>query len=152
MSHAETGARQEGNAPRHPATSFPAPDGSPGSAARWHAAAVLLLFGLVAHAWSLKVGSDFEVFRLAGWRTWHGVLPYQHSDGLMPFKYGPPMALLLVPLPWLPRHIGYLGWLVLSALALLPSSPSTGTRCIAPLARGTSPRPVRRRRPRSPRP
>ena len=119
MSHAETGARQEGNAPRHPATSFPAPDGSPGSAARWHAAAVLLLFGLVAHAWSLKVGSDFEVFRLAGWRTWHGVLPYQHSDGLMPFKYSPPVALLLVPLAWLPRHIGYLAWLVLSALALL---------------------------------
>ena len=92
MSHAETRARQEGNAPRHPATSFPAPDGSPGSAARWHAAAVLLLFGLVAHAWSLKVGSDFEVFRLAGWRTWHGVLPYQHSDGLMPFKYSPSLC------------------------------------------------------------
>ena len=119
MSHAETGARQEGNAPRHSATTLPGPDGTPGSAARWHAAAVLLLFGLVAHAWSLKAGSDFEVFRLAGWRTWNGVLPYQHSDGLMPFKYGPPVALLLVPLAWLPEHIGYLAWLVLSALALL---------------------------------
>jgi len=67
----------------------------------------------------VKAGSDFEVFRLAGWRTWHGVLPYQHSDGLMPFKYSPPVALLLVPLAWLPDRLGYLLWLVAAALALL---------------------------------
>jgi 4-amino-4-deoxy-L-arabinose transferase-like glycosyltransferase len=119
MSHAETGSRQGGNAPRHPGTTFPGPERDSSSAERWRAAAVLLLFGLVAHAWSLKAGSDFEVFRLAAWRTWHGVLPYQHSDGLMPFKYGPPVALLLVPLAWLPDRAGYLAWLVLSALALL---------------------------------
>ena len=109
MSHAETGSRQAGNAGER----------DPGSAERWRAATVLLLFGLIAHAWILKAGSDFEVFRLAGWRTWHGVLPYQHTDGLMPFKYAPPVALLLVPLAWLPDRIGYLAWLVLSALALL---------------------------------
>jgi hypothetical protein len=119
MSHAESGSRQGGNAPRHPPATFPTPASNPASASRWHAAAVLLLFGLVAHAWIVKAGSDFEVFRLAGWRAWHGVLPYQHSDGLMPFKYGPPIALLLVPLGWLPERIGYLLWLVVSALALL---------------------------------
>ncbi|HZJ55459.1 MAG TPA: glycosyltransferase 87 family protein, partial [Myxococcaceae bacterium] len=81
--------------------------------------AVVLLLGLVAHAWVLKAGSDFEVFRLAAWRTWHGILPYQHTDGLMPFKYAPPVALLLVPLAWMPGRIGYLVWLALSALALL---------------------------------
>ena len=122
MSHAETGARQEGNAPRHPGVPAgpvcASPDGG-SPAARWQTAAVLLLFGLVAHAWALKAGSDFEVFRLAGLRTWNGVLPYQHSDGLMPFKYAPPVALLLVPLAWLPDRLGYLVWLVLSALAVL---------------------------------
>ena len=123
MSHAETGERQGGNAPRHPdvtggPTFAPACKASP-SALWWQAATAALLFGLVAHAWVLKAGSDFEVFRLAAWRTWHGVLPYQHSDGLMPFKYAPPVALLLVPLAWIPARIGYLVWLVLSALAVL---------------------------------
>lgn len=123
MSHAETGARQEGNAPRHPGSSagptLPAPGGVSPSAGWWRAGALLLVFGLLAHAWILKAGSDFEVFRLAGWRTWYGTLPYQPTDGLMPFKYAPPVALLLVPLAWIPERIGYLVWLGLSALAVL---------------------------------
>ncbi|RPH71429.1 MAG: hypothetical protein EHM78_07335 [Myxococcaceae bacterium] len=73
MSHAETEARQGGNAPRHPGPTagpaLPPPGGVSPAAGWWQAAAVLLLFGLVAHAWILKAGSDFEVFRLAGWRT-----------------------------------------------------------------------------------
>ncbi len=109
MSHAETGARQEGNAPRHPS----------GAEGWWRAAAALLLFGLVAHAWLLKAGSDFDVFWLAGWRTWHGVSAYQAADGLMPFKYAPPVTLLLVPLAWMPEWLAYLVWLVLSAVAVL---------------------------------
>ncbi|HVP59083.1 MAG TPA: glycosyltransferase 87 family protein [Myxococcaceae bacterium] len=119
MSHAETGARQEGNAPQHLAGTIPRSAPASLSDGWWHAAAVLLLFGLVAHAWLLKAGSDFEVFRLAGWRTWHGVGPYQAADGLMPFKYAPPVALLLVPLAWVPERTAYLVWLVLSALAVL---------------------------------
>ena len=119
MSHAETGATQEGNAPRRPEASLGLTVPTPTREDPWRLAAVLLLVAVVAHTWLFKAGSDFDVFRLAGWRTWHGILPYQASDGLMPFKYAPPVAFLLVPLAWVPVELGYLLWLVLSAVAVL---------------------------------
>jgi hypothetical protein len=78
-----------------------------------------VLVGLVAHAYLWKSGSDFQVFWLAGWRVLNGLVPYDLGDGAMPFKYAPPIALLLVPLAWLPEHLAYLLWLLLSAFALL---------------------------------
>src|SRR5262249_15135730 len=118
MSHAETGSRQEGIAP--PGVT-PAGRAFPGPSAdlTWRVASVLLLAGLVIHAYLLKSGSDFQVFWLAGWRVLSGILPYDLGDGAMPFKYAPPIALLLVPLAWLPEHLAYLLWLLLSAVALL---------------------------------
>ncbi|MGZ5956913.1 MAG: glycosyltransferase 87 family protein [Myxococcaceae bacterium] len=102
---------------------FPHPE-APGGAdspaeAWWRAALILLLGVLVAHSWLLKPGGDFHVFWLAGRRTLDGVLPYQAADGLYPFKYLPPVALLLAPLALLPERLANGLWLVLSAVGLL---------------------------------
>ena len=104
MSHAETGPRQAGNA---------------SSAAWWRAGLILLLAVLVAHTWLLKPGGDFHVFWVAGRRTLDGVFPYQAADGLYPFKYAPPVALILAPLALLPERLANGLWLVLSAVGLL---------------------------------
>ena len=112
MSHAETGPRQAGNA-------SPTPGDAPSpSEAWWRRALLLLLAVLVAHTWLLKPGGDFHVFWLAGRRTLDGVLPYQAADGLFPFKYAPPVALLLAPLGLLPERLAGGLWLILSAAGL----------------------------------
>src|SRR5215813_10077752 len=85
--------------------------------ARWLVVALLALW--VVQAWLTKHGYDFEVFWTAGGRLLQGEPLYRASDGPMPFKYAPPVALLLVPFALLPERLGYLLWLLLSAAALV---------------------------------
>jgi hypothetical protein len=84
--------------------------------ARWLVPVVFA--GWIVQAWLNKEPYDLEVFRLAGARVLHGEALYRLSDGAMPFKYAPPVALLLVPLAGVPLRAAYLCWLLLSAAAL----------------------------------
>jgi len=85
--------------------------------ARWLLLALLALS--IVQPWLRKEPFDLEVFRLAGERLRLGETLYRASDGAMPFKYSPPVALLFVPLTWVSVRTGYLCWLLLSAAALL---------------------------------
>ena len=62
---------------------------------------------------------DFSVFRTAGARWLAGTSLYRTEDGPMPFKYAPPVAVLLAPLALLPRGVGAVLWNVGSVLLLL---------------------------------
>src|SRR6516164_5780312 len=66
--------------------------------ARWLLLALLALS--IVQPWLRKEPFDLEVFRLAGERLRLGETLYRASDGAMPFKYSPPVALLFVPLTW----------------------------------------------------
>jgi len=102
-----------------------APDLGGGDRLRW--AVGLLFLGLgVALALNPRRGIDFTVFRTAGERWLAGTPLYRAEDGAMPFKYAPPVAVLLAPLALLPRSVGAVLWnagsvlLLLVALARLP--------------------------------
>jgi hypothetical protein len=62
---------------------------------------------------------DFTVFRTAGARWLAGAPLYQAEDGPMPFKYAPPVAVLLAPLALIPRALGAVLWNAASVLLLL---------------------------------
>ena len=102
-----------------------APEPGGGDRLRW--AVGLLFLGLgVALALNPRRGIDFTVFRTAGERWLAGTPLYRAEDGAMPFKYAPPVAVLLAPLALLPRSVGAVLWnagsvlLLLLALARLP--------------------------------
>ena len=101
------------------------PDPGGGDWLRW--AVGLLFLGLgVALALHPRRCIDFTVFRTAGERWLAGTPLYRAEDGPMPFKYAPPVAVLLAPLALLPRGAGAVLWnagsvlLLLLALARLP--------------------------------
>jgi hypothetical protein len=74
--------------------------------------------GLVAaHSWVFKPVGDFGVFYNAGRRLFRGE-PLYFLEAL-PFKYAPPVALLLAPLGLLPEAVARLIWLVFSAAAVV---------------------------------
>ena len=99
----------------------------PGSSDRLRWTVGLLFLGLgIALALNPRRGIDFTVFRTAGERWLAGTPLYRAEDGAMPFKYAPPVAVLLAPLALLPRCVGAVLWnagsvlLLLVALARLP--------------------------------
>jgi hypothetical protein len=55
-------------------------------------------------------GIDFTVFRTAGERWLAGTSLYRAEDGPMPFKYAPPVAVLLAFLALIPRGLGAVVW------------------------------------------
>jgi hypothetical protein len=80
----------------------------------------LLFLGLgVALALNPRRCIDFTVFRTAGGRWLAGTSLYRVEDGPMPFKYAPPVAVLLAPLALLPRAVGAVLWNAGSVLLLL---------------------------------
>lgn len=70
-------------------------------------------------AWKTKELGDYHVFHTAAVRVWDGGLLYLESDGDMPFKYAPVVAVLLAPLGLLPERVAVLLWLLATALALV---------------------------------
>jgi hypothetical protein len=71
----------------------------------------LLFLGLgVGLALNPRRCIDFTVFRTAGARWLAGTSLYRTEDGPMPFKYAPPVAVLLAPLALLPRALGAVLW------------------------------------------
>jgi len=61
---------------------------------------------------------DFTVFRTAGERWLAGTSLYRAEDGPMPFKYAPPVAVLLAFLALIPRGLGAALWNAASVLLL----------------------------------
>ena len=99
----------------------------PGRGTRLRRVVGLLFLGLgIALALNPRRCIDFTVFRTAGVRWLAGTPLYRAEDGPMPFKYAPPVAVLLAPLALLPRGVGAVLWnagsvlLLLLALARLP--------------------------------
>jgi Glycosyltransferase family 87 len=94
------------------------PEPARGDRLRW--AVGLLFLGLgVALALNPRRCIDFTVFRTAGARWLAGTSLYRAEDGPMPFKYAPPVAVLLAPLALLPRTAGAVLWNAGSVLLLL---------------------------------
>ena len=85
---------------------------------RWVVGLLFLGLGL-ALALNPRRCIDFTVFRTAGARWLAGTSLYRAEDGPMPFKYAPPVAVLLAPLALLPRSVGAVLWNLGSALFLL---------------------------------
>ena len=85
---------------------------------RWVIGLLFLGLGLVL-ALNPRRCIDFTVFRTAGERWLAGTPLYRADDGPMPFKYAPPVAVLLAPLALLPRSVGAVLWNVGSVLLLL---------------------------------
>ncbi|HZX41147.1 MAG TPA: glycosyltransferase family 87 protein [Myxococcaceae bacterium] len=85
---------------------------------RWVVGLLFLGLGL-ALALNPRRCIDFTVFRTAGARWLAGAELYRAEDGPMPFKYAPPVAVLLAPLALLPRSVGAVLWNLGSALFLL---------------------------------
>jgi len=85
---------------------------------RWAVGLFFLVLG-VALALNPRRCIDFTVFRTAGARWLAGTSLYRAEDGPMPFKYAPPVAVLLAPLALLPRTIGAVLWNAGSVLMLL---------------------------------
>ena len=80
----------------------------------------LLFLGLaLAFALNPRRCIDFTVFRTAGARWLAGTSLYRAEDGPMPFKYAPPVAVVLAPVALLPRPVGALLWNLGSVLFLL---------------------------------
>lgn len=73
---------------------------------------------LALHTWAYKSQEDFRVFHTAGARFLGGEPLYRDSDGLMPFKYAPVVALLFSPLGLLPERAASLVWLLASCAML----------------------------------
>jgi len=87
---------------------------------RWAVGLLFLALG-VALALNPRRCIDFTVFRTAGARWLAGTSLYRAEDGPMPFKYAPPVAVLLAPLALLPRAVGAVLWNAGSVLMLLLS-------------------------------
>jgi hypothetical protein len=85
---------------------------------RWAVGLLFLALG-VALALNPRRCIDFTVFRTAGARWLAGTSLYRGEDGPMPFKYAPPVAVLLAPLALLPRAAGAVLWNAGSVLMLL---------------------------------
>ncbi len=85
---------------------------------RWAVGLLFLGLGLV-FALNPRRCIDFTVFRTAGARWLAGTSLYRAEDGPMPFKYAPPVAVLLAPLALLPRSVGAVLWNLGSVLLLL---------------------------------
>ncbi len=85
---------------------------------RWAVGLLFLALG-VALALNPRRCIDFTVFRTAGARWLAGTSLYRAEDGPMPFKYAPPVAVLLAPLALLPRALGAILWNAGSVLMLL---------------------------------
>jgi hypothetical protein len=73
---------------------------------------------LAIHTWAYKSQEDFRVFHTAGARFLGGEPLYRDTDGLMPFKYAPVVALLFAPLGLLPERAASLVWLLASCAML----------------------------------
>jgi len=92
---------------------------------RWVVGVLFLGVGLLL-ALNPRRCIDFTVFRTAGARWLAGTSLYRAEDGPMPFKYAPPVAVLLAPLALVPRALGAVLWnagsvfLLLLALVRLP--------------------------------
>jgi alpha-1,2-mannosyltransferase len=82
--------------------------------------AVLPLFLVLGMLLALnpRRGIDFTVFRTAGERWLAGTSLYRAEDGPMPFKYAPPVAVLLAFLALIPRGLGAVLWNGASVLLL----------------------------------
>ena len=89
-----------------------------GDRLRWAAGLLFLALG-TALALNPRRCIDFTVFRTAGARWLAGTSLYRAEDGPMPFKYAPPVAVLLAPLALLPRTLGAVLWNSGSVLMLL---------------------------------
>jgi hypothetical protein len=85
---------------------------------RWVVGGLFLGVGLVL-ALNPHRCIDFTVFRTAGARWLAGTAIYRAEDGPMPFKYAPPVAVLLAPLALVPRALGAVLWNVGSVALLL---------------------------------
>ena len=94
------------------------PDSARGNRLRWVVGLLFLGLG-VALALNPRRCLDFTVFRTAGARWLAGTSLYRAEDGPMPFKYAPPVAVLLAPLALLPRTAGAVLWNAGSVLMLL---------------------------------
>jgi hypothetical protein len=95
---------------------------APRSGDRFRWGVGLLFLGLgVALALNPRRCIDFTVFRTAGARWLAGTSLYRAEDGPMPFKYAPPVAVLLAPLALAPRTVGAVLWNAGSVLLLLLS-------------------------------
>ena len=70
----------------------------------------------IARVFSDWVWEDARVYLRAGARFVEGTAMYRDSDGTMPFKYAPPIALLFAPYSLLPLAAGCLAWNVTSVL------------------------------------
>lgn len=85
---------------------------------RWAVGLLFLALG-IALALNPRRCIDFTVFRTAGARWLAGTSLYRGEDGPMPFKYAPPVAVLLAPLALLPRAPGAVLWNAGSVVMLL---------------------------------
>jgi intracellular septation protein A len=85
---------------------------------RWVVGLLFLGVGLLL-ALNPRRCIDFTVFRTAGARWLAGTSLYRAEDGPMPFKYAPPVAVLLAPLALIPRAVGAVLWNVGSVFLLL---------------------------------
>jgi hypothetical protein len=85
---------------------------------RWVVGLLFLGVGLLL-ALNPRRCIDFTVFRTAGARWLAGTSLYRAEDGPMPFKYAPPVAVLLAPLALIPRAVGAVLWNAASVLLLL---------------------------------
>ena len=94
------------------------PASARGDRLRWMVGLLFLGLGL-ALALNPHRCIDFTVFRTAGARWLAGTSLYRAEDGPMPFKYAPPVAVLLAPLALLPRGAGAVLWNAGSVLLLL---------------------------------
>ena len=85
---------------------------------RWVVGLLFLAVGLLL-ALNPRRCIDFTVFRTAGARWLAGTPLYRAEDAPMPFKYAPPVAVLLAPLALIPRAVGAVLWNAASVLLLV---------------------------------
>jgi hypothetical protein len=97
-----------------------------GRVSRTVLAAQLVFAGFVAVAVALQAHgpADFKIF----WAAQHTSAPYDPAaiarvlgPGLRPFSYPPTFLLLTTPLGWISQPVAYVGWVALSAMALVAS-------------------------------
>ncbi|MFL5319174.1 MAG: glycosyltransferase family 87 protein, partial [Myxococcaceae bacterium] len=79
----------------------------------------LILLAFSISAWATKPLIDFHVFHTAATRALGGEALYRESDGDMPFKYAPVIAILIAPMGSIPERAAAFLWLVATALLLI---------------------------------